>query len=953
MSRTSGALTILTTFVLLLGACDEARTPVGSDAGGGAQDIGTGTGEGGLPDTWSPPDQFVDHDAGPGSDMPLVDMALPDASPQPDQTQPDMLQPDQLAPDILPPDACSPKTFYLDGDGDGYGDSKKTTFACAPPKGYAKQGGDCDDTNKEIHPGAKEKCNKKDDNCNYFIDEGITQNIFYKDNDGDGYGSQSTVKDCIAPTGFVSLTGDCNDNNSAINPGATEVCNEVDDNCNGFKDEGLTKKVYFKDNDGDGYGGPAWQQACTAPKGYVENAGDCNDYNKMIHPKATEQCNGADDDCNGIKDDNLKLITIYKDNDGDGFASKNALSQKNCKVPVGWTVPVDADGNGSYDWDCDDSDVTVYPGAPTKCGDGKDNNCDGFTDRLCFTTCPGAWQTGPYKLQAAYGNVAAPTVDLNGDGQREILVQDNFGFAILDPKGNALHAFSKQKYNFSRRIAVVADIDDTKTFGVATQSLEVLTGNGSVPRFYKLSGKTVKEYVGKDGVYDASSFMSKDLDNDGVPEFFTSTWCQASAGTKIFRFNKAATPGSEIQRVVSIADPDGVCEYWDGRALVDLDGDGDSEYLFGNGYPQSYSPHVWGGHIFTRRFTNWNTLASTAHCSNCFNTAYSSFYPGGVTALYRIGGEIRAQVLYFSSNKKNFNNPGHYRYWRYNLKGQATVAGSTSSANLWANTTDVDRDGTPEGHGALVSYLGLFDVNNDGYPDRVYRSGNQLRLYLWDKKQKAFAENVGSRLKVGANWIIPRSLWDINADGRLEVISADANGSIYCHQLGKSTWNKASSLPPHFTLFNRTFQWDNHEPNEGTDVNKDGLPDRYLQIPSALTSKGDFYSYLSSAVDRDYYLVDTAWGASICLTSPKGKTYQLRVYSYRDRWNNNTKNPVPDKKPDGLVWAKTSGSGGTVCFRGNYVMPPRYGEYKFVVGVESSGSTNYSPYWPYWLTIKK
>ena len=198
-----------------------------------------------------------------------------------------------------------------------------------------------------------------------------------------------------------------------------------------------------------------------------------------------------------------------------------------------------------------------------------------------------------------------------------------------------------------------------------------------------------------------------------------------------------------------------------------------------------------------------------------------------------------------------------------------------------------------------------------------------------------------------------RSAWDNDADGRIEVISSDANGSIFCHELGKATWNKKDNLPPHFTMVNRSYQWDNHEPNEGTDTNKDGLPDKYIQVPSALTSKGDFYSYLSSSADKDYYLVDTAWGGSICLTSPKGFAYNLRVYSYKDRWNNSTKAAPADGKPDGFLWQKTSAKGGTVCFRGNYVMPPRYGEYKFIIGVESTGVTNFSPYWPYWLTIKK
>ena len=953
MSSYFGKMVALAALVLALGACDETRGAVGS----GKKDAGTVDPMDKGPAKLDPSgdihnqDAIDNRDLGLVPDLPLADQGSPPDVLPPDAEVPDQLIPDQLVPDILPPDACSPSTFYLDNDGDGYGDSSKTVLACSPPKGYAKQGGDCNDKDKEIHPGAKEKCNKKDDNCNYYIDEGLTKNVYYKDDDGEGYGSTSTVQDCMQPVGFVSLTGDCNDNNAAINPGASEACNEVDDNCNGYKDEGLTKKVYFKDVDGDGYGGLAWQQACTQPKGYVENAGDCNDYNKLIHPKAVEQCNKVDDNCNGYIDDNLKTITIYKDNDGDGFAAKNALSQQNCKVLVGWTIPVDQNGDGKYDWDCDDSDVTVYPGAPTKCGDGKDNNCDGSTDQLCFTKCPGTWATGPYKLPYAYGNVAAPTMDLNGDGQHEIIVQDTFGFAILDAKGKAHYAWSKQKYNYSRRIAVVADIDDYSTFGVATQTLEVLTGNGSRPVFYKLAGSTVSTYTNSTSVYDASSFMVRDLNNDGVPEFVTSSWCEKNAGTKIFRFNRST---KQIQLVRSIADPDGVCEYWDGRALTDLDNDGDLELVFGNGYPQNYRPSVWGGKIYARRFTNWSNLANTAHCTGCFSTNYASWaYPGGTTFLYRVGAQVRAQVLYFTSNTPNFANPGHYRYWTYDLSGKTQTKGSTNYSTLWNGTTDVDRDGKPDNYGSLVAWLGLYDVNADGYPDQITRSGGELRLKLWDKKQKVFTENTASRLKVASAGINVRSAWDIDADGRIEVISSDANGSIYCHELGKATWRKHDSLPPHFTMFNRTYQWDNHEPNEGTDTNKDGLPDRYIQVPSALTSKGDFYSYLSTAVDKDYYLVDTAWGASICLKSPKGYAYTLRVYSYKDRWNNSTKATTPDGKPDGFLWQKASAKGGTVCFRGNYVMPPRYGEYKFVIGVESTGTTNFSPYWPYWLTIKK
>jgi len=97
--------------------------------------------------------------------------------------------------------------------------------------------------------------------------------------------------------------------------------------------------------------------------------------------------------------------------------------------------------------------------------------------------------------------------------------------------------------------------------------------------------------------------------------------------------------------------------------------------------------------------------------------------------------------------------------------------------------------------------------------------------------------------------------------------------------------------------------------------------------------------------------VDASWGASICLTAPKGRNYKLKVYSFLDRWNNQTQDPTPDGKPDGLVWSNPTGVGGTTCFYGGNVTPHRYGEYRFVVGIESV--SGYSPYWPYWIRATK
>ena len=132
-------------------------------------------------------------------------------------------------------------TFYQDRDGDTYGNSAVTINACTAPAGYVTRGGDCVDTVASINPGAKEICGDKiDNNCDGQVDEGCpVTNTYYLDGDGDTYGDPNkTTTGSTPPFGYVTNNGDCNDANAAINPGAKEVCDGVDNNCNGQVDEG-------------------------------------------------------------------------------------------------------------------------------------------------------------------------------------------------------------------------------------------------------------------------------------------------------------------------------------------------------------------------------------------------------------------------------------------------------------------------------------------------------------------------------------------------------------------------------------------------------------------------------------------------------------------------------------------------------------------------------------------
>lgn len=178
-------------------------------------------------------------------------------------------------------------TYYADADNDTYGNAGVSILSCeaSAPAGYSADATDCDDTNPSVNPGATELCNSIDDNCNGSTDEG-----FDVDNDG-----------------FTSCGGDCNDNDNTVYPGATEVCNGVDDDCNLLVDDGLTFITYYADVDGDTYGDvSSTVSTCNgAPAGYVSDITDCDDNNAAVNPAATEICNLIDDDCDGLTDENI------------------------------------------------------------------------------------------------------------------------------------------------------------------------------------------------------------------------------------------------------------------------------------------------------------------------------------------------------------------------------------------------------------------------------------------------------------------------------------------------------------------------------------------------------------------------------------------------------------------------------------------------------------------------
>ncbi|MFH1464685.1 MAG: MopE-related protein [Pseudomonadota bacterium] len=292
--------------------------------------------------------------------------------------------------------------YYLDEDDDGYGAVASHACLCGASDPYdALVAGDCDEADAAVSPAAAEACDGLDNDCDGDTDEaGATGcSDYYRDEDDDSYGviwdvaclcaasdpyDTTSYGDCddavpeahlgaveicdgldndcdggvdegfdLDGDGYSSCAGDCDDHDATILPGAAEVCDGVDQDCDGDIDEGVLS-TFYADADADGFGDPAsTTEACAAPSGFVADATDCDDADPTVFPGAEEACNGVDDDCDPTTDE-------LTDADGDAYSA-------------------------ICDGDCDDSDPSVFPGADEIWCDGVDSDCDGAAELLVPT----------------------------------------------------------------------------------------------------------------------------------------------------------------------------------------------------------------------------------------------------------------------------------------------------------------------------------------------------------------------------------------------------------------------------------------------------------------------------------------------------------------------------------------------------------------------------------------
>jgi hypothetical protein len=307
------------------------------------------------------------------------------------------------------------ETYYEDLDQDGYGNDAVSVVKCILPMGFVALHGDCsdeapainpgnieqcgdgldndcngqidegcivdndedgfdatqdcDDENALIFPGAVESCNGFDDNCDGTVDEGLNFEVYFIDNDADGFGTTDVVETgCSAPLGYVAIDGDCDDANPLIQPTAEEVCDEIDNNCNGDIDEGTTE-LYFVDFDGDGFGNPFnTVELCQLTDGFVLDNTDCDDSSPNVNLNGTEICaNAIDEDCSG--EDEVCLVPGCLDSEACNYDPLATFDDGSCQyAELEICNGLDDDCDGSIDEDLSSSSIVassvstaVYP----------------------------------------------------------------------------------------------------------------------------------------------------------------------------------------------------------------------------------------------------------------------------------------------------------------------------------------------------------------------------------------------------------------------------------------------------------------------------------------------------------------------------------------------------------------------------------------------------------------
>ncbi len=635
----------------------------------------------------------------------------------------------------VPADAA---TWYADNDGDGYGTTDDAVEGCDAPRGYVSSDGDCDDTDPALHPGATEYdctdpvdyncdgsvgfedvdgdgfaacedcddsdldvnedaveiCDLVDNDCNGDIDDDATDApTWHLDADDDGYGGTRFTEDaCTQPSGYVASADDCDDLDAASYPGAAEVCDESDNDCDGTIDEGV-QVTWYADSDGDGYGdATTTSDACQSPPGYSSNGDDCDDNNPSAHPGSFEVCDSADNDCDGDVDesDAINASNWYADSDGDGYGDPSS-SATSCDMPSGYTA---------NSQDCDDTTATVSPSANEIC-DTVDNDCDGTIDEGDSTDAV-TWYAD-VDLDG-YGDAASTTEACSAPTG---YVSDSSD-CNDDPNAGGAGQYPGLAETWYDGVDQDCDGNDNDQDGDGTVLADDCddTDNASTVVATDADCDTVLTVDDCNDNDATSTTVATDADCDGV---LTADDCDDTNASATLPGSDASCPESSCLQILNDGYSTGDGDYWiqPGSTAIQVTCDMSTD---GGGY--TYYP-VSGG-TSTSRYTDNNTCKTLgmdivyprtkAHWDSMiarFSTSYFPFIPG----VYKTGGGGN-----YTGCVMNSSGCGG---WRVGDGGQWWLRSSTYSepngdysANCWLGTRDVSNTSSITYNDGHCSYGG-------------------------------------------------------------------------------------------------------------------------------------------------------------------------------------------------------------------------------------------------------
>ena len=474
--------------------------------------------------------------------------------------------------------------WYTDADADGFGDAAAVRRACVAPSGTVADDTDCDDTDATVHPAATEVCDAGDvdEDCSGWADDddpgvdAATTTLWVLDRDGDGYGTDdgTGTSACDDPStaslAYVADTSDCDDTDAAISPAASEVCDGLDNDCDGTLDDADTsvdpasQTSWFTDADADGFGDAATEVlACEAPSGTVADDTDCDDTADTTHPGAEVLCGDATvNDCDLDLAEEAEVCawsTTYARDHADAIATLDGEA-----FGAGLAVG-DFDGDGLDEvawgvmWTEDDSST-----GGTEWGRGSvyvfDGSQHGDFDPETTTTELSGADDGDF-----LGSAVAAVPDLDGDGFDELLIgatnrsgtasSEGAAFLVMGPltggdaaaQATAEWSGSDEDDGLGALVAAAGDLDGDGTVDLLLGAPRADTGGSNGGSIYVVSSAQV-------GTIDVESSATVEIYGD-------SSWDTVG-------YKNTAVGGSDL-------DGDGLADLAVGAAYMDVDASSD------------------------------------------------------------------------------------------------------------------------------------------------------------------------------------------------------------------------------------------------------------------------------------------------------------------------------------------------------------------------------------------